>query len=343
MNEKDLENINLIDMECSGYDDDDTFTISDTSAGDDREVQSKTGIIINLNDDDDNQPMRAIKADISMKNPKSIDITSDFTDDTFTDYNAIDMETTSWDEDDDDYRPSTKKTNPIFIDIDEPAQGLIASDMIEESKKSVSFGDVEDDYWEKLSKKHKKTNKKGAYNTSFHFAGNPKQEQDMFNHMMGISNKTDTSHIVQSDSLLAASAEGSGSTSISSGNVTGVGEGCCEELSKNSYSSKLSELFDIIGFEVFKNSDNSYTAIDKCDILPSFGASNLKELISVLKPYLDDCLIYPLQVATNTNLDTYKDWADWYTVEMQQQFPKCASDIEYCDLLANHLDECLVE
>ena len=62
-----------------------------------------------------------------------------------------------------------------------------------------------------------------------------------------------------------------------------------------------------------------------------------------LKPYIDDCLIYPLQISTNNNFNNYKDWVDWYTADMQKAFPKCAADIEYCDLLANHLHECVIE
>lgn len=344
MNEKDLNNINEIDTECKIFDDDDdTFKVSDVSSTDDRQIQSKTGIIIDFNDADDGAPMRAIKADISMKNPGNIDIKSDFLSCDFEDYNAIDMETTSWDEDD-DYRPAVKKSNPIFMNSDDEESGLIASEMLEESKKSISYGEVEDDYWKKISKKHQNTNKKGAYNTSFHFAGNPELEKDMFNHMMGTSSTTDVAKNIPSNSLLSAVAD-IGASANTGGNITGAsgGEGCSESLNKNDYSRKLYDLFDTIGFEVFRNSDTSYVAIDKCDILPTINASDLNELIAALRPYLEDCLIYPLQIITNVKLNTYKDWSDWYTDDMQKQFPKCASDIAYCDLLANHLPECTIE
>ena len=55
INEQDFYNFNEIDLECNVADDDD-FIVKDidinTSIGDDREIKSKTGIIINLSDDD---------------------------------------------------------------------------------------------------------------------------------------------------------------------------------------------------------------------------------------------------------------------------------------------------
>lgn len=341
MNEQELNNINQIDMECHIVDDDDLI-VQDIAATDDREVQSKTGIIINFDDDDD-VPARQVIADTSTQNSE-ININSNFLEDTFQDYNSIDMETKYSEDDEEELISTSDIRNPIFFDPNE-SNGLISTEMLEESKHTVSFGEVEDDYWEKLSKKHKKTNKKGAYNTSFHFAGNPKKEQDMFNHMMGTADNTvDVADLISSDSLLSASA--STATSNTTGIATsgeGSGEGCCESITTTDYSKKLNDLFDIIGFEVFKNSDNSYVAIDKCDILPELNVKNLLDLISALKPYIDDCLIYPLQISTNNIFDNYKDWVDWYNTDMQKAFPKCAKDIEYCDLLANHLHECVIE
>lgn len=321
MLEKDLDKVNEIDMECHVMDDDDFIVNDETSAADDREVQSKTGIIINFDDDDD-IPVRKIIADTSTTH-SGINVTSDFSEEDFHDYNAIDMETKYGDDEDEIY---DSKSNPLFIDK-EPA-GLVAEEMLEEGKRSISFGQVEDDYWDKISSKHKKTNKKGAYNAHFHFAGNPKKEAEMFNQMMG------------SDSLATTSATNVASGSDSSSATSPGGEGCCEDLSTSDYSKKLSELLDIIGFEVFKNSDGSYVAIDRCDVLPEITAATIADLIQTLQPYLEDCLIYPLQLITNNNFKTYNEWVEWYTDDMRKAYPKCASDIAYCDLLANHLPKC---
>ena len=320
MDEKELANINQIDLECNISDDDDLF-ISDMQAVDDREVQSKTGIIINFDDED--VPLTTLKADTSSFN-KEINIESDFSDDDFDnhDYNSIDMET--------DYPD----------DLDDELDGLIAEDLLDEAKKIKTFGEVEDDYWEEISNKHKKTNKKGAYNTHFHIAGNPEREQDLFNHMMKSDLKSAISDLtatdVSSSSLDASSSEADASFGA---------EGCCESAqnSHTSYSSKLLNLFDTLGFEVFKNSDNSYVAIDTCDVLPECNAASLTDLISTLKPYLDDYIIYPLQLMTGKNFTDYLEWIKWYDSEKQKEFPKCASDISYCDLLANHLHECDIE
>ena len=68
INEQDFTNVNQIDMDCRFVDDDDSFGISSNNTGaDDREVQSKTGIIINFDDDDD-VPVRQIKADTRVDN-----------------------------------------------------------------------------------------------------------------------------------------------------------------------------------------------------------------------------------------------------------------------------------
>lgn len=345
MNEQELNNVNHIDMECHVVDDDDLI-VTDVASTDDREVQSKTGIIITFDDDDD-VPVKKIIADTSSQNTE-INVKSDFdnfSEETFQDYNSIDMETKYSEDDEEELSTvnSANTKNPIFFDSDEP-NGLVSSEILGEGKRTTSFGEVEDDYWEKLSKKHKNTNKKGAYNTSFHFAGNPKKEQDMFNHMMGTADSTvDVADLISSDSLLstAGTTVTGAATAVSSGE--GGGEGCCESIAATDYGKKLNQLFDVIGFEVFKNSDNSYVAIDKCDILPELSVQTLVELVSALKPYIDDCLIYPLQISTNNNFSNYKEWADWYDADMQKAFPKCAGDIEYCDLLANHLHECVIE
>ena len=347
MNEQELNNVNQIDMSCQVADDDD-LVITDMR-DDDREVQSKTGIIINFDDEDDELPIKKITADTSITS-RDIDIKSDFFHSDFEDYNMIDMET-DYSEDDDEPRINTStspiRKNPLFFSSDEDElSGLVSSDMLDESKKATSFGDVEDDYWEKLTKKHKQTNKKGAYNTSFHFAGNPKKEQDMFNHMMRTETENvKVSDILPSNSLLsvASSSEEAGNAGFDADGVSGTGEGCCESLSDINYGEKLLELFDIAGFEVFKNSDNSIVALDKCDILPTITVTDVYELVKTLQPYLEDCLIYPLQTATNMHLDNYKDWVSWYTAERKSQFPKCANDIGYCDLLANHLHECVID
>jgi hypothetical protein len=248
---------------------------------------------------------------------------------------------TKYSEDDDEISVETnkkQKSNPIFFDTDDEDKELICSELIDEGKKKKTFGEVEDDYWKTLTKKHASSNKKGAYNTSFHFAGNPEKERQIFNRMMGTDTEA-VSSAIGSDSLMSSSAT---SGSVASAAASG-GEGCCESVETSNYGKQLLELFDIIGFEIFKNSDDSYIAIDKCDMLPSITVKSLSDLVETLKPYIDDCLIYPLQVATNQKINTYKEWADWYNSDMQKAFPKCESDIKYCDLLANHLDECVVD
>ncbi len=64
------------------------------------------------------------------------------------------------------------------------------------------------------------------------------------------------------------------------------------------------------------------------------------EVFSNLKPYIDDCFVYPLQIATGEKFKDCKDWCDWYKGENCDKFPKCSNDIKYCDLIANHINDC---
>ena len=53
MNEKNLENINEIDMEFSGYDEEDSSFDNTLEPKETNKEGVKTGIILNFNDDDD--------------------------------------------------------------------------------------------------------------------------------------------------------------------------------------------------------------------------------------------------------------------------------------------------
>ena len=93
-NEQDLQNINQIDLECSIPDDDD-FVIKDLDTDafigdDDRDIKSKTGIIINLSDDNETvsttvKDVEARKIDDNTIN-LDIDLETDYPDDTEDDF-----------------------------------------------------------------------------------------------------------------------------------------------------------------------------------------------------------------------------------------------------------------
>lgn len=353
MTEQELQNINQIDMECHLIDDDDSSFGNTNLTDDDRDLNQKTGIIVDLSDDEIVTPLRIMKVDTSISKDNisaeaNFEIFNDMHSDTFTGCNEIDLETEYFDEEDEELlhklTKKSQKTNILEID-----DGLIDEELLEEAKKKkrrISTGEVEDNYWSTISKKHAASNKRGAYSASFHFAGNPKKEQDIFNHMMG----SDTSDASELNAMISDASDIGGigiagesgliSGGDSSSSFSADGGGCCESLNPNNYTEKLNELFDIIGFEVFKNSDNSYSVIDSCDVLPEFICKDKEELIQELTPYIIDCIIYPLQSRTNLNINSFKEWSDWYTSDMKQQYPKCADDIAYCELLANHLDEC---
>lgn len=315
MSDNEMNNINQIDMECYLADDDDLDIRSDEiEAIDDRNIQSKTGIIIDLSDDTDSIPSRNIVPTTSIIND-AVDIYSDFDHKSSYGYNEIDMET-RYSEDDD--------TDNINLDDN---KGLVCAEMLDEDKRNISAGTVEADYWKKITAKHRKSNKKGAYNTHFHLCGNPEKETKIFNHMMGAYELA--ADIGNSGELGNSDAASSASESAS----------ICESCTSIDYKNKLFELFEALGFEIFENSDGSYVVIDTCDLLPEIKSDTLAEVIVILKPYIDDAVVTALQVATNKNFSDYKDWLDWYSDDMRIMYPKCADEIEYCNIIANHLYE----
>ena len=106
MDEKDLEKINQIDMECNfGDDDEDSLTLIDKSGIDEPEASSynrKTGVIIDLNDD---APTSANNKSINkqIKNNFDVDINRDMANEPIDDvnYNVIDMECNCCEDEDD--------------------------------------------------------------------------------------------------------------------------------------------------------------------------------------------------------------------------------------------------
>lgn len=163
MNEKDLDNINKIDMSFSGgNDDDDSFVVTDGVKGNNGFVQ--TGVIINFDDDDDdfnaNMKKHASNASVDFvdKAPLAIPQAEQ------KGYNEIDMECKYGDDTEDDYLPPTKtspKINSIFEDDEEDDELLDKKELVLEedvagmlATNKVSVMTIEDDYLKGLSKKH---------------------------------------------------------------------------------------------------------------------------------------------------------------------------------------------
>ena len=237
--------------------------------------------------------------------------------------------------------------NKTILDFNEDPEyfnnELISEDLIEEKKK-VTQGEVEADYWKKLQKKHKNSNVKGAYNTHFHLAGNPKLEQELFNHDMntgkipGLASGSTSEHASMEGNLEAAVASGDATGGVSVGGDGGASGSFGESLKEN-YTKQLKDIFNIIGFKIIRNSDNTYVAMDICSD-NSLKCANKEDLVIQLKPYIDSCFVYPLEVTTGEKFNTYGDWINWYNDGNKERFPKCASDIAYLDIIANHLNDC---
>lgn len=236
-------------------------------------------------------------------------------------YNEIDMECNSYDEDDDsfnvifeqdkdinletnknngityynyfadfsdDEEESTINTKPSVIDeyTEEFTNEFTSEEILNEKKKNkkITQGEVEKDYWDKLSKKHAKTNVKGAYNTSFHFSADPEREAELFNNSFGIQN-IETSLDSTESSV----------------------EAVCENKSKNKYQKLFEDLLLITGFEIEKDEDNNYIIKDLCNSLPNVKCSSKNEILNQLKPYIQDTFIFPLEITTGECFQDYKD------------------------------------
>lgn len=202
-----------------------------------------------------------------------------------------------------------------------------------------------------LQRKHAKSIKKGAMGTHFHFAGNPEKGREMFN--AGIGNQAggevfpgmglDGPLAGNSGDGIAAgdglgSAEGGGDAGGASFGGDGGGGG--ESLNTAKYNKLLREVFDTIGFDVSRQEDGGLLAKDLFNDESIFRADDIKDLIFSLQPFINITLVTPLSIAANQKFNDYNDWVNWYTDENKEKFPEYEKEIEYFDLLSNHLDKC---
>ena len=329
--EIDLSKINEIDLECAAPDDDDdsfgNIVQAPTSTGeepseDDRPLNLKTGVIISFDDDDVDAKTITTKI-VNLDEPVAPAISNPATGLSTGGINPIDMECSIGEDDDDDVvlgisAPSHSREVLDFGD-DEPE--LIDEEVVAESRASaasqIDQGTVEDDYYDKLKKKHAKTNVKGAYNTHFHFAGDPAAEMAAFNHDMTPAGPVPNAVTVMAD----AAGQSMG------------------ESANPSYRKLFEELLDITGFEL------STPETGKCRLKDTYSNDEvdfdtLTALSDFLTPYMQDYFVVPLQVETGNTYDNCKDWVNWYTPEMTTKYPQYKKDISYCDLFCNHLPEC---
>ena len=364
----DLQNINSVDLEIdpSLLDDDDSFgnVVTDSKPNtfdgeeincvDNRPVKKVTGIKIDLSDDDSEISFKSRKQipldDIPTLTSKSINCTSEqdimdavndtntergmashFNDD-FNGINSIDMECSVGE--DDDFVPRAS-----YVDEDDVSPELVSEEMIQEKKKKerVSQGKVESDYWERLAKKHKETNVKGAHNIHAHYGGDPKLAMDLLNHDLTPNGKIPTI----TDGVPAATvSDGAAYTSDISSGEMGASDGgtCCGESKEKDNNRQLFEnLLIITGFELQPKEDNKFIVKDLYGLDSDMECKDEKDCINKLRPYIDDTFIIPLQIQTGEQFKEPEEWVNWYDDEKCKQFPKCKSDIDYCKMLADYL------
>lgn len=307
------------------------------AANDDREINTTLGVTVDFGGDypEMNDYRAESFTDKVNQEDQIIDLGEVDINQDFSGYNQIDMECSVGE--DDDYDTPTFKGNVSvekrelldFSDDEEEDKFFVNEEVVKQSvnerKSEIDQGIVEKDYWKRLQKKHAKTNVKGAYNTHFHFSGNPELEMDDFNHDM----------TPQGAIPNATNANSSGQM-LGGENIGGMGE----SLDKNQYRKLFEDLLNITGFELVN------TGNDKC-VLKDLYSDKQKECYSIndveefLTPYVYDCFIIPLQVNTNQKFEKCDDWVKWYAGdEIKSKYANCAKDISYCDLWANHLVEC---
>lgn len=338
-----MDNVNEIDMECKYCDDDDFGSeIIDFKSqrntdfedeSEERPLVTKTGIMLDFRDDDET-PLRTISADFNPQT-NSIETHKNFsTQNNFEEgnYNEIDMEC-KYGEDDD------MEIAPRFLEDDDEVKEFVDEEFIDERKKksTTTQGAVEANYLDKLAKQHAATNKKGAYNTHFHFAGDPQKEIDMFNHDMKPVGPIPGTGASANITGVASAAAATGAASAG-GAAGGDGGGCCESLEQGEFTD-LQDIFDIAGFDV-ERKGNTFIAHDICSPdAEAIKANSMKDLLTKLQPYIDDCYIVPLQIMTNQKFSKPSEWVKWYSKENKQRFPKCKNDIESCAILSKYLGD----
>lgn len=321
MNEKDinLENINQIDLNCNvDLDDDDSFgNISDAN---NNKESVKTGIIINLSDDDFIEaPKKIISANIDDRGNLNIQKNFNTSNDDYSDPNAIDMECNCYEDEDDEFgtinfeNSNSGKTNNKnildFSDESEEFQNELLSEEMLEEKKRINQGEVEKDYWEKIQKKHLKSDKKGAYNTHFHLTGNPELEKDLFNKEMTV-NKDVMNDI--KDTFGPSISSDNASSETASSETSAESSGGFGESLNNNKKSDLQKVVEKIGFDLIVNNDGSYIIIDLVDDDNSIECANKKELLNEITPYIDMCILCPLEIYADTDFKNYKEYLNWF-------------------------------
>lgn len=159
---------------------------------------------------------------------------------------------------------------------------------------------------------------------------------DMFNHDAKPQGKIPTATDGQPAAVIAN--DSSYTADISSGEMSG-GEGmaCCGESKKKDNNRQLFEnLLIITGFNL-EPKDDGFIIKDNCGINDDMECCDEKDCIDKLRPYIDDTFIIPLQVQTGEKFNEPEEWVNWYTPEIEKQYPKCKSDIDYCKMLLNYL------
>lgn len=320
--------------------------------GSDGNSYEKTGIIVNLSDDDSFTPH------ISMLHPKDLENIKKPVSDNIPDgippeemiYNEVDMETYCG-EDDDHFEGEVSSTGMRKeFNFDDEDDFEVDPQLVFEEKRSktkrVSTGEVEDDYWEKLKKKHSKTVVKGAAPYHLRVGGfDPEKEMELLNHDLtpnGNPFKQQVIGAVDTDFSYGdgdvGSSEGSADGSVGGDSGASGGSVGGESLNKNNYTKLFESLIDMIGFKVTKK-DNSYLVEDLYTDGNAFNCSCTKDIVERLDTYIRDFTILGLQESTGNKLNSYKEWSDWYRDEQKAKYPKSKRDIEYCDLIANHLND----
>ena len=368
MEDKDLQNVNEIDMEIdeSLLDDDDSFGSApikiskpNTFDGeeiesdfDDRPLKSVTGIKINLSDDDSNNIHPSMLDDVPVLQSETIkcnseqDIRNAANDmntpfgimnnaNTYSAFGDADYLECNIGEDDDVLEAKPKRKILMDDDFEEPE--LVNEDIINENKPAkVSQGKVEDDYWERIAKRHKASNVKGAHNLHAHYGGDPKLAMDMFNHDAKPQGKIPT--ITDGQPATTIATDASYTADISSGEMSG-GEGmaCGESVKKDNNRQLFENLLIITGFDL-QPLEKGFLLKDKCNMIDDVQCNDEKDCINQLRPYIDDTFIVPLQFQTGEQFKEPNEWVDWYTPEMEKKYPKCKSDIDYCKMILKYLN-----
>jgi hypothetical protein len=123
-----------------------------------------------------------------------------------------------------------------------------------------------------------------------------------------------------------------------------VGESLNETTAVKDWNQICSNFLDLTEFSLNKNDDGTWSLEDNQQVnlggIESFKFKDACSMFDRMSVYIDDYILENLgdevKKEDYPQNDDCEGWVTWYTDDMQNKYEELHSDIDYCDLIANH-------